>query len=176
MLNNFKNIFFRRRRLPSGGLSATNRGFSLIEVVVGASIIAGTLISIMIALQASINLSRYSVDSTQALYILEEGLEVMRHLRDQDWNNLAALTTETDYWLAFSGGAWQISQTENLLAGKFNRRVNLEAVYRDNDGRIAASGDLDEGTKRLIISVSWPDRNETRTKSITTYLADIKSE
>ena len=69
------------------------QGFFLIEVIVAASVIAVVLVLLLGAIQNSIEVSERALERTQAAYLLEEGAEVLKAIRDNDWDTIAGLTT-----------------------------------------------------------------------------------
>src|SRR3989338_1786632 len=87
------------------------RGFMVIEMLIAVSIMATSILAAMTISQRSINVSRQAFHATQAAFLLEEGAEVVRLLRDDDWNNISSLTAGLDYYPNFSAGAWALSET-----------------------------------------------------------------
>lgn len=155
----------------------TTSGFGLIEVVVGASIISVSLVAIIFVFQGIIGLSQDNLRGVQAAFLAEEGLEVMRSWRNQDWQNLTNLETGTDYGLTFSlASGWQIENEIILVDGLFDRRLRLEEVYRDGNNEIAPTGTLDPESYQIVSSVAWNNGQATSTKIVTTYLMNILSE
>ncbi len=166
-----------KTRNNSNGI-ISQRGFSLVEVVVGSAIIAGVLLSVMITFLAFMELSRYSVERTQAVYLAEEAVEAVRYLRNETWNNIDGLANDQDYWLSFVAGTWELDPTATgLIDGKFDRRIRLAEVFRDADDKITASGgSLDPETRKLTVTINWSRSGQDYSQSVTTYLANIMPE
>lgn len=156
-------------------LNKSQSGFSLIEVVIGVAIISLSLFGLITALLAISNLEIRNLRQTQSAYLLEEGLEAMRFLRNNDWDNIASLETGENYWLTFENGAWVVSQSEGLINNLFDRRIIVAEVYRDNDFKLAETGTLDSETKKVTLTISWSHRGVTTTRTMTTYLTNIFS-
>ena len=147
----------------------------VIEMLIAVSIMATSILAAMTISQRSINVSRQAFHATQAAFLLEEGAEVVRLLRDDDWNNISSLTAGLDYYPNFSAGAWALSETISP-AGIFTRIVTVANVNRDNTTKnIASAGADDPGTKLINITVSWPEGGLTVTKNLSFYLMDIFS-
>ena len=164
-----------RKRFQLSKLNAD--GFGLVEVIVGASIISASLVLIIFVFQGIIGLSQDNLRGVQAAFLAEEGLEVVRSLRNQDWQNLTNLTTETDYGLTFSlVSGWQIDTEITLIDNLFDRRFRLKEVYRDANNQIATTGTLDPESYQIISSVAWNNGQATSTKVVTSYLMNILSE
>jgi Tfp pilus assembly protein PilV len=150
-------------------------GFGMIEILVAASIIALSVLAVMGVAQKSVAVARQSLHAEQAGFLLEEGAEGVRVLRDNGWSNISALTAGTNYYPAFSGGTWILSVTPNTV-GIFTRKVVVAAVNRDSTTQdISPSGTNDPGTKLVTITVSWPEGADTITKTLSFYILDILS-
>jgi type II secretory pathway pseudopilin PulG len=76
-----------------------NKGFMMVEIVIATSIIAILIISMMSVVQRGISISRQSLHTIQAAYLLEEGAEAVRILRDNAWTNISELSTSLTYYL-----------------------------------------------------------------------------
>lgn len=119
-----------------------------------------------------------SLDNTskiQAAYLAEEGLEAVRLMRDQSWdNNIATVPTGNEFYLYYDGTGWSATSTSLLIDGYFERVVVLRDVRRDNSQRIVDSGgSVDPNIKKVTVSVSWNSRGATTTRAISTYLANV---
>jgi len=100
--------------------SVTNRGFSLVEVILAGSVfilIATVLVGAIIYGQESTVLSGKRV---QAVFLAEEGLEVVRNIRDDDFSNLIDGT----YGLQVVGGRWNIAGSSETI-GIFTHSPSL---------------------------------------------------
>jgi type II secretory pathway pseudopilin PulG len=151
------------------------RGFGLLEAVVGVAVISLTLIGLTSLFHSYLRVERENIATTQAIFLLEEGAELMRSLRDKSWSaEIAPLTSGTQYYISLNDGAVSVSETPVFVDGMFERFITLEDVNRDGDGNIVTSGGtLDPGTKTVTVSVAYPGRAGTTTKTLSTYLADV---
>jgi Tfp pilus assembly protein PilV len=147
-------------------------GFGLIEIVVGVSLLSVFLVGVGSVAQRSLVTSRLSLQETKANFLLEEGSEVMRFFRDTAWVNISGLSTTTTYYLSY-GSVWATTTTANTVDGIFTRTVTVADVKRDANDDIASSGTYDAGTKKITITLSWPNGLATSTKSAQFYLANI---
>ncbi len=157
-----------------------NRGFSLVEVLVAAFIISASLIAILNAYGYLIRAEIGSVKFIKAAYLLDEGVEATRYLRDKGWaTNISTLSTSTNYYLYLSKsngiGDWQATTTRQIYGGIFERTITFRSVYRDASHNIAtSSGTLDSDIIKVTVNVSWPGtNNSTTTKTVSTYVANI---
>lgn len=161
-------IFFKKNNSKSG--------FMMVEIIVAIFIIMITLFATMAAIQKGISISRQSIHSAQASFLLEEGAEAVRIARDNAWANISSLTPSTNYYPTFDGGTWVLSTTPNQVDA-FTRVVTISAVNRDeitND--ISDIGVDDVGTKLITITVSWQENGQNITKNLQFYISNIFNE
>jgi len=150
------------------------KGISLVEVVIGASIVSLALVGLVTAYNLYLGIALKDTAIIQANFLLEEGLEAVRAIRDDDWtNNIISLTSGVEYGLEFQGGSWQSTTTISLLDSVFYRTFSVEDVLRDSNDDISSSGTNDPDIKKINLTVSWLEGNSTTTKSISTYLTNL---
>lgn len=151
-----------------------NKGFGLVEMLIGASVLSVTLLSIATFFQVTTRASRTTQSAIQADYLLEEGVEALKIFRDMSYtNNFSKISTSTPYYYQWNGTAWVTSTAYILIDGKFERSFTLADVQRDANNDIASSGTYDPDTKLAKVSVSWSDASGTTTRSIQTYITNI---
>lgn len=153
--------------------STTQHGFFLIEVVVASSIIAIVLILLIGSIQNTVEVSERSLEQTQAAYLLEEGAEATKAIRDTSWAQLAALTNTTTYYLSYNGTTWTTTTTANTI-DRFTRTVIFSPVYRNGTDDIAATGTLDTGVRLVTVTVSWSAPSGNQSKTLSFYIANIR--
>lgn len=141
------------------------RGVTLIEVLVGISILAVTLIAIGFSVTSYVTARQELVSETKATYLTEEGYEVLRAIRDTDWNTLQALTPNATYYLALSTTTFATSNTPEIIDSTYRRSFIVRSVYRNATSDIVGSGaagaTLDNGTRQFDISVNGPTGTTT---------------
>lgn len=134
------------------------RGFGLVEIVVGTTIISLSLAGMLAAFNLFVRASLANTPRIQATFLAEEGLEAARFLRDAGWLNVSALAVGTPYYPSFSGSAWTFSATPTTTLG-FTRTVTFGTAYRrtsDHDLVDASSGDpkaADADARLVTVSV-----------------------
>jgi len=145
----------------------------MVEVLVAISIITVSILAAMSVAQKSVHLSRQAFHATQAAFLLEEGAEAVRILRDNAWSNISSLTPNTNYYPTFSSGTWILSTTPNTI-GIFIRTVSMALVNRDDTTKdISSIGTDDAGTKLVMVSISWTEGGMTITKTLPFYIINI---
>ncbi|MCI5108291.1 MAG: prepilin-type N-terminal cleavage/methylation domain-containing protein [Candidatus Pacebacteria bacterium] len=141
----------------------TNRGISLIELLIGASILTIVMVALVVVFQSFLVNSFTSVEKVQGALLAEEGIEAVKSIRDNDWGNLSDGT----HYLTFSSD-WSFTETPETI-GIFSRTVLIEGAYRDVADDLASSGTSDPDTKKITVTVNWSAGTET----IETYITNI---
>ncbi|MEK9182160.1 MAG: hypothetical protein AAB781_01055 [Patescibacteria group bacterium] len=151
-----------------------SKGFGLVEIIIGSTILTVSLIAISTYFQKSLQLSQDSGKTVQASFLLEEGIEAVKFFRDTSWVNISGLTAGTSYFFQFDGTKWATTSANVFVDGVFERKLTIDNVPRDvNDDIVSSGGTDDPDTKKATVSVSWLGRNGTTTKSISTYITNI---
>ena len=149
------------------------KGSLLVEILIASSIIVILTLAMMNVVQKGISVSHQSLHITQASFLLEEGGEVTRILRDNAWSNISNLTLGTNYYPTFGNNTWTLSTTPSQV-GIFTRTVTFSQVLRDAvTGDISNSGSIDTGTKLVTVNVSWSESGQTISKNLKFYISNI---
>jgi prepilin-type N-terminal cleavage/methylation domain-containing protein len=151
------------------------KGFGLIEVVVAATIITVFFVAILSTYSFFLKTLLGGTQEVQATFLLREGAEVSRILRDSSWSsNIVTATVGTEYYLSWNGSAWALTATPSYVDGLFDRTVTFESVYRDVNDDIASSGTVDGDTRLVTVNVAWKNSTAaTTTKTLQTYLTNL---
>ena len=153
-----------------------NQGFGLIEIIIGAAIISVGIIAVSTSYTIYVQYAFSNERNVEATYVIEEGLEAMRFLRDKGWStNIATLSTSIPYYLTFNGSYWATTTIPQYVDGQFLRSIDLDDVNRDANDQIAVSGTLDPNTKKITSTVSYFQGHATTTQSISTYISNIRN-
>lgn len=157
-----KNLFFKK-----GSLS--------VELLIATVVIVIALVTATVSSGFIISASRQTLRQTQTSFLLEEGAEVVKIIRNNSWSNISGLQNETNYYLSFSGSSWSITTTPNTV-GNFTRKIIFHQVLRNSEDDIVFSnGSADSGTRKVTIEVSWNEGQNTKTKNLEFYITNITS-
>ena len=165
---NFKNTKKKRARVIGG--------FGLIEIVVGIGMLTTTMVSILLYYKQVLYVSNETTLYIQSGFLLEEGVEAVKMIRDEGWTkNIAPLSTTTTYYLQWSGTKWATTTVQQITENIFVRSFRLSDVKRDGSDNIAIAGTYDPGTKKVTMSVVRPLRGgmSYSTSSAETYITNI---
>jgi prepilin-type N-terminal cleavage/methylation domain-containing protein len=157
----------------------TKNGVSLIEIIIASSIISITLL-VLVSVYSSV--ARYSLSNIKVLkstQLVEEGVEVLKYLRDSGYtNNIASLSNSTPYYLYWDqniyAGTWTATTSNILLENRYSISFTLYPVNRDASFNVVSSGgSLDSSSRRAVVNVSFREGNSTTTKTTETYIFNI---
>lgn len=150
------------------------RGFGLVEMLVGATVLSTSLLGISSFFQKTLEVSSLTQSAIQGDYLLEEGVEAVKLLRDAGYaNNIAKLSTITPTYLTWNGTSWATSSVNVLIDGRFERKITTAEVMRNASEDISETGTLDPQTRLVTVSVAWNVKGATTTKVIQTYITNI---
>lgn len=152
----------------------SQKGAGLVELLIAIAIIATSFFSIAQISIMAMTAVQDRTDKVKALEFAQEGIEVMRTMRDGGFtDNIGTLTFGSTYYAIISGGEWTLSASNpGVLLNKFTRTVVVNNVSRDiNDNIVTAGGTDDPKTKKVTVTVSWG--NPAKTVQLIAYIADI---
>lgn len=164
--------------LRQGGPVSRQGGLGLVEGVIAVAIVGTALVVMVGVFHQFLRTALRSTPELKAIFLMEEGLEAIRAIRDVDWQTeIDPLVLGTQYHLIFENGRWEATTTPSYIDGVYERIVILSSVNRDTDGRIVASGGTtDTNTKEITVSVSWSSGEATTTKTVLAYIMDVFTE
>lgn len=150
------------------------QGFGVVEIVVVVAMLGIILASVTQAALITSRLAQRSAREAQAVSLAEEAVEAMRTLRNASWTTyISPLTNGTTYYVTLNGTQWSLSTTDpGAIYGQYNRTVVTSAVYRDSGNNISSAGTLDPDTRKVVVTVTWVHRGETRNITLETYLTN----
>lgn len=150
------------------------KGFFLIEVIVVSAVIGTVLIFLLGSIQNSVEASQRSLERTQAAYLLEEGFEIVKAIRNQSngWETITNLAVGTNYYANWTGSVWTLT-TVPTQTGIFTRTIVKANVLRDSNDDISSSGTADLGTMQFTNTVVWQSPSGTKTETLSFYISNI---
>ena len=150
-------------------------GFGIVEIIVAIAVISLTFLSIYQLLLTSARLMNDDTRRIEALYLAQEGIEVVRLLRNQSWSSgIAPVIPETLYYPMLENNAWTLSRSDpGPQNGRFTRTIMLHTAYRDSNDTLSESGTEDPDTRKVTVTVTWQEREQARSVTLETYLANF---
>ncbi len=150
-----------------------NFGFSILEAIISVSIFTFCILFIWKIYVSYIKISVYDPKELQSELLVEEGIEVLKFMRDENWNNIKNLSTTTDYYLSWNGLSWSTTTNNVFIDGTFERKIMIRDVFRDSSQNIVSSGTFDPNSRKIVSKVSWSKNLSTTSTEIIYYISDI---
>lgn len=175
---------FSNQPLPAKGVDSTaasggilkrcgDKGLGLLELLVVIAIISFALTALVGLGNYALRISSDLKQNIIAANLASEAIEAVKAMKNESWNNLSSLNLETPYYPAQSGQKWIAAPGAETING-LTRQFVLSRVFRDTNDDIAPNGNLDSETKKIITTVSWIEKGESKQISLTAYLANWK--
>lgn len=136
-------------------------GSILVELLMALALLALILPAIIDGLITSRQGLPQQEQQQNALVLLKETSESLRVIREKSWSGISVNGT---YYPQIDGDTWVLANGVQTV-GDFNRRVIISDVYRDSDGNISQTGNIDPSIKKATIIVNW---TQPKTSSIET--------
>lgn len=157
-------------------LHIREKGMLAIEVVIGVSIAATVITFTMYSVAQFVNAGRTIGNQTEALYLAEDGLELLRFVRDENWSDIGSLPENTTRFLDIASTDVSIGTSPEVIDG-YTRSFVVSNVYRHatNDDILASttSGSVADADTRYV-TVTVTGGTPSVTVSLATILAEIK--
>jgi prepilin-type N-terminal cleavage/methylation domain-containing protein len=116
-----------------------HKGMSLVEVIIASAIASLVAIFVGVTVAQFASVRAGILNDTKKLYLAEEGYEIIRLIRDEDWSVLSVIPQQTYYHLQVSTTTLGIGLTPEIIDGEYIRSFRLLPLYRNNQGNIVSS-------------------------------------
>ncbi len=172
-LNNRKQYHKGTSILPRQNKS--HKGISLVEVIIASSIISLSMIYIANVYGNFLTLSLENTDKVQVVFLLDEGVEAVKTMRNYAWSTVASSTVGTSYYLIWQNSRWQSTTTPSTIDNKFIRKFTVSNVNRDAAtlNIVTSGGVVNNDTKLVTVDVDWSYKGATSTKQVSFYIFNI---
>jgi Tfp pilus assembly protein PilV len=151
------------------------KGISIVEVVIASAIISLSMISITNVYGNFLTLSLANTEKVQAVFLLDEGVEAIKTMRNYSWSSVSSSTVDTTYYLTWQNSRWQSTTTPNTIDNKFIRTYTVSNVFRDAStlNIVNNGGVLNNDSKVINLDVSWNYKGATSSKQISFYVFNL---
>ena len=152
------------------------KGVTLIELLVTMSVLVVGISGSMALIHRTIEASSVNTAQLQAAYLAQEGIEIVRNIRDANYVNGYSWDTGIS-----SGDCYEISYNLNTmsscLAGLRFLKIDNNGFYQylnGNDSKFTRQIKITKWTNsaRIEAIVSWQEKNETYNVTVTANLYD----
>jgi type II secretory pathway pseudopilin PulG len=128
-------------------------GSSVVEVIVALGVLVVVLTGIAVLYTNAINGTENANKQFQAEMYLNQGLEAVRAIRDNDFNNLTIAT----HGLTDANGYWEFLGASDTWE-EFIRTVEIAEVQRSDVCDIVTTGGVvDPDSKKITITIAWDE-------------------
>jgi hypothetical protein len=148
------------------------QGFGMVEIIIASAIMGAVIVSVISVYHSLAEISLQNTPHIQSAFLLEEGVEIVKVMRDTSWTSIASSTVGTPYYFRWeqASSTWRAT-TSPQLVDIFTRTVTFADVNRDTDFNIVSTGGtVDINSRKATIEVSWNTDEGTTTKSVDTYI------
>jgi type II secretory pathway pseudopilin PulG len=153
--------------------SKQQSGVALVEVLIAIGVIVSIMVVVGFSITTYVEARAKLLSNAKALYLAEEGYEILRATRDEDWNTISALTPGDTYSFAVATTTLAISSTIEVIEGQYYRSFKVEEVDRagNDDIDLSGGGTVDSGTRLVRVSVFGPSGTTTLEAVLTNIYA-----
>lgn len=151
------------------------KGISIVEVVIASAIISLSMIYITNVYGNLLTLSLSNTEKVQAVFLLDEGVEAIKTMRNYSWSSIASSSADTTYYLIWQNSRWQSTTSPNIIDNKFIRTFTVSNVYRDPStlNIVTSGGVLNNDSKIVNIDISWNYKGATSSKQVSFYVFNL---
>ncbi len=146
------------------------KGFTLLEVMIAILVIMVGTVGVINVLQATTSSVSVSSSRLQAVYLAQEGLEIVRNVRDANW--LEARTVPTSWSEGLGTGEWEADYLSQSLFDDYDGdflNIDANGFYSYSPGtqtgfkrKITVNADPNPLIEKINVRVEvfWTNRGE----------------
>lgn len=141
---------------------SSSKGISIVEIIIAAGIIAVSIVGIVGAIQIYLTIVYQNAREAQAVLLLDETAEALQYMRDSGYQTyIGSRTLGESYSVFWNGTGYELATSTISLTYDMTRTVVFEEVRRDGSDQITESGGtIDEDTRKAVVTISWPYKEE----------------
>lgn len=160
-LSRFRKVawFGKEKTLPE-------QGVFLVEVLIAVSIAVTVAVFVSATIALFVTVREGLTQEARKYYLAEEGYEIVRFLRDEDWDTITSLTAGQHYGLAVSTTTLAITTAPEVTAGAYTRTIVVGPLRRATNGEIVSSGGTVDNQGRTVEVFVVDGRGTTTLKAI----------
>ncbi len=168
-----------KNKLRFGALDlvlAKEAGITLVEALVAMTILSMALIPVLTLSNYTTNAAFYVRDTLTAASLAQEGAEVVRALRDENWFRNRAFDnglTDGDYRTEWNSTALTTIGSNPFLKinnGLYNYSTGTDSIFK----RTISISKLNTSEIRVVSTVTWTGKSGSRSVSVESHLFDWK--
>lgn len=146
-----------------------NKGFTLVEVIVALGIISFVSVGVMFGISLSLSSAAKIKNDLIAANLSQEGLEIVRGIRDRDWhlgNAFGASLPNGNYivdWNSQSLSAFSDTFLKNDLNGLYNYSSGQDTIFKRKiiiENSVQNPATVEKVAK---VEISWQEKSGPKT-------------
>lgn len=154
---------------------SNNKGFSLVEALVGITIAALLIITFTSLITHTIKITQANTKGLKATMYLQELIEIAKDLEQSATSTIFVSGSPCiDYHPEVIGGAWNLIPNPEPLEGFATRTITISPVSRDPGTHeietIYNPANESTSTKMVTATIVWYDGFQNQTSTLETYL------
>lgn len=135
----------------------TNKGFSILEILILISVILVSLTGLISLSIGSIKSQTNSRNALVAVELAQEGIEIVRNIRDTNWLNLSS----SDWNSNLGNGNYIVNYGSTALSSVSGINDNAAKLYIDSNNMYTHTGGTSTAFSRIITINSTDDASST---------------
>lgn len=149
---------------------------SIIEVTVATVMLALLVASIFPIIGWLIQSTKSKQYDAQASVVLTAGVEVAYNVFLADWDGFGAGTYHPAQYVS---GEWTLENGEDVVDARFNRKIEVKEVCRNNDtgevveGACGSGSSIDINSRLVTTTVRWKEKGTDKEIQANLLLTDI---
>lgn len=158
-----------------------NQGFTLVEVLVSLFILATAITGAMFVTVTNSNSASLIKDNYIASGLVQEGIEVTRNIRDNEWlASCPPASIACTFGTKLPAGSYRIQWDSSAVIAlganpvlQFDNDTGLYSYAGGNDTlfqRTVTISTVSASEKKIVVTVTWTERGVTHTVSAEDHL------
>ncbi|MDP2934630.1 MAG: prepilin-type N-terminal cleavage/methylation domain-containing protein [bacterium] len=152
-----------------------NTGFTLLEIIVAMGVIISVLTSALVLITLSVNSTKTTRSKIIAIGLSQEGLEIVRNIRDNNW--LARRRTALNWKQDLDPGNYRVQYNSSGLLAFSTMSLRLNSGFYQYDSgnntlfyRKITIEHIGNNQIRVISEITWNERGRNQIISAETRL------
>lgn len=156
-------------RTPLGSYGTSEGGFSLMEVIISIGVIVTTLITLIALISSVVSGLRLGEFKLTATSLAQEGLEIVRNIRDSNWLSYKRAPENWRDGLAAGDYRVQYDQSALLFWADSFLKIDNNGFYQYDSGsntsfkRKITIGHIEDNQIKAVSEITWQEKGRSYT-------------
>jgi len=139
---------------------SNNKGFSIIEAIVGITLAALLLVAFTALISQTIKINHANKSGLKATMYLQELIEIAKDLEQSNWIELSTTTCASGCSANIDANEWKLTNPGDQNLENFTRNIFVNQVCRLSGEIVDCSvggAEVSTNTKKVIATIKWND-------------------